>query len=243
MAWLSGWNYRKLVTLSRASGAVTDYQRKLLVRESVGTQVSLLEMDGADESTDLPDTGGAHTWTPAGTAHITTAQSVFGGASAVFDGDSDYISTPYSSDFDFGSGNFSWDFWLMIHLIPGSGYIVPLGINRSGSADYVIFYYDKTANKWIFAAVVNTVMKCSYNWDWAPSTDIWYHVAIVRNGTDLSIYIDGVKQTLTVATAISTNSITPNTQNPFYVGRNGDNNNGYLNGWMDRVRITKGQAL
>lgn len=34
--WLQGWTYRKAVTLSRASGAVTNYQMKLLVGESSG---------------------------------------------------------------------------------------------------------------------------------------------------------------------------------------------------------------
>lgn len=36
MGWLTGWTYRKNITLSRASGAVTDYQMKLLVGESSG---------------------------------------------------------------------------------------------------------------------------------------------------------------------------------------------------------------
>jgi hypothetical protein len=36
MAWLTGYNYRKSVTLSRASGAVSNYQMKLLVGESSG---------------------------------------------------------------------------------------------------------------------------------------------------------------------------------------------------------------
>ena len=36
MAWLEGWSYRKSITLSRASGAVTNYQMKLLVGESSG---------------------------------------------------------------------------------------------------------------------------------------------------------------------------------------------------------------
>ena len=36
MAWLSGWSNRKSITLSRASGAVTNYQMKLLVGESSG---------------------------------------------------------------------------------------------------------------------------------------------------------------------------------------------------------------
>ena len=31
MAWLTGWKYRKSITLSRASGAVTNDQMKLLL--------------------------------------------------------------------------------------------------------------------------------------------------------------------------------------------------------------------
>jgi hypothetical protein len=36
MSVLSGWSYRKSITLSRASGAVTNYQMKLLIGESSG---------------------------------------------------------------------------------------------------------------------------------------------------------------------------------------------------------------
>jgi predicted GH43/DUF377 family glycosyl hydrolase len=36
MAWLTGWTYRKPITLSHASGALTSYQMKLLVGESSG---------------------------------------------------------------------------------------------------------------------------------------------------------------------------------------------------------------
>jgi hypothetical protein len=36
MGWLSGWKYRKSITLSRVSGSVTNYQMKLLVGESAG---------------------------------------------------------------------------------------------------------------------------------------------------------------------------------------------------------------
>lgn len=38
MSWLTGWNYRKSITISRASGAVTNYQMKILVGESSGAK-------------------------------------------------------------------------------------------------------------------------------------------------------------------------------------------------------------
>jgi hypothetical protein len=36
MAWLTGWNYRKSIVVKRASGAVSNYQMKLLLGESSG---------------------------------------------------------------------------------------------------------------------------------------------------------------------------------------------------------------
>jgi len=51
MAFLSGWLYRKPVTLSRASGAVTNYQMKLFVGESAASFDPKTDaFTGADES-------------------------------------------------------------------------------------------------------------------------------------------------------------------------------------------------
>jgi YD repeat-containing protein len=44
--WLEGWAYRKSFTLSRASGAVTNYQMKLLVGESSGAVGYNVHCDG-----------------------------------------------------------------------------------------------------------------------------------------------------------------------------------------------------
>ena len=44
--WLDGWDYRKSITLSRASGAVTNYQMKVLVGESSGATGEDVDCDG-----------------------------------------------------------------------------------------------------------------------------------------------------------------------------------------------------
>lgn len=51
MAWLTGWAYRKEVTLSRASGAVTDYQMKVLIGESSGAVGEDIDCGGHCAST------------------------------------------------------------------------------------------------------------------------------------------------------------------------------------------------
>ena len=54
MGWLDGYAYRKLITLSRASGAVSNYQMKLLVGESSGATGENVDC-GAKCQTDFDD--------------------------------------------------------------------------------------------------------------------------------------------------------------------------------------------
>lgn len=48
--WLTGWKYRKPFTLSRASGAVTNYQMKLIVAESYGAIGAGVDANGCASS-------------------------------------------------------------------------------------------------------------------------------------------------------------------------------------------------
>jgi YD repeat-containing protein len=70
--------------------------------------VVMLHMNGADGSTTFIDDSNK-IWTAAGDAQIDTAQSMFGGASAYFDGSGDYLSTPDSEDFNLGNEDFTID--------------------------------------------------------------------------------------------------------------------------------------
>lgn len=49
--WMDGWSYRKWLTVSRASGAVTNYQMKLLVGESSGATGENVDCGGKCLST------------------------------------------------------------------------------------------------------------------------------------------------------------------------------------------------
>ncbi|HPC33867.1 MAG TPA: hypothetical protein PL061_13005, partial [Syntrophales bacterium] len=51
-------------------------------------------------------------WTFYGNAQIDTAQKPFGTGSLLLDGSGDYIGTVDSPDFDFGTGDFTIDFWV-----------------------------------------------------------------------------------------------------------------------------------
>jgi hypothetical protein len=175
-----------------------------------------------------------------GNAQISTAQSKFGGGSMLFDGNGDALFVPPSQNPNFGSGNFTIEFWIYYNSLTGFQTIISNGytttvtngwVVQTGNGDGKINFYRLVApsNAFLIAA------------DAGPSisTGVWYHIAIVRNGTTTTIYRDGTS----VGSATDTTEYTATAAN-FYVGGGSNTgfNNYYLNGYIDDLRITKGFA-
>jgi len=206
--------------------------------------VLLLHCNGVDASTTFTDSSGGgvgspHTVTAVADAQIDTAQKVFGTGSALFDGTGDYLSIPNSEDQNFGTGNFTIDFWVRYSSI--TGYQGFFGKAISGT-DY-LYAYKSDTHKLVFVAYKTGVgSSATYVMTSAWSglaIDTWYHVVYVRNGTSFLIFIDGVSQTLTETIAIGTNDV-GNPNKPMLVGC--DDGGDYHYGWIDEFRISKGIA-
>jgi hypothetical protein len=203
----------------------------------------LLHMDGADASTTFTDSSQfGVSVTANGNAQVDTAQSKFGGASGLFDGTGDYLSWSHSSQFDLGTSAFTIDFWVRFNSTSGTQAFYAARNNDAGTQkDFVGIYKDAT--NLVFLAAQNAVNVANYSKNWSPSTGVWYHIAIVRNGTSLLMFIDGVEQAPTASTAISTNSLSPTFGTPTQtVARYGDFDGFYVNGWIDEFRFSKGIA-
>jgi hypothetical protein len=193
--------------------------------------ILLTHFGGADGSTTFTDETGK-TITANGNAQIDTAQSKLGGSSGLFDGTGDYLSTPDSADWAFGTGDFTIDFW--VRFSSTSGVQVIIGqyidaanfwdINYESPSIQIRFYPGPTAN---------------YYASWAPSINTWYHIAWERTTTTAKLFIDGVSQSLSEGTAFSTNDVT-DLAAPLYIGSRATS--AYFNGWLDELRISKGIA-
>jgi hypothetical protein len=66
----------------------------------------------------------------------------------------------------------------------------------------------------------------------------WHHVAVVRTGDILRMFINGVQEGGDVAKS----GAMDNSTGALSVGRWGEANSQYWNGWIDEVRISKGIA-
>lgn len=205
----------------------------------------LLHGDGTNGSTTITDSStGGKTVTVYGNAQISTAQSKFGGASILLDGSGDYLSLASSADFNFGSGDFTWECWLRRHAVVDATYAdtlwcsavnpvgLAIGINPTG---HIGISADSTAG-----GAWDIHKGCDPGDPYgtaALSLDTWYHVAICRSGSNWYGFVDGaLDQSFTSSATISDGG------GGYFVGHWHEGNTRYLNGNIEELRITKGVA-
>jgi hypothetical protein len=193
----------------------------------------LLHMDGADTSQDFIDSS-ANSWTvtAVNTAQIDTDQSVFGGASAIFDGDSDYVTIPDNAILTFADSDWTVDF--RVRFASTSGTQVLTGKVAASNLEWKIYIDSNLLN---VSYSTNGSSWTNRTFAWSYSADTWYHVAVVRNGDDLKAFIDGTQIGSTAVisgTLFDGNAVVS-------VGAQ-STNEFYTNGWIDEYRMLVGLA-
>ena len=200
--------------------------------------VLAMHMDGVNNSTTFTDLKGK-TVTPVGNAKISTTQSKFGGASAYFDGNGDYLSIPHSADFDLSSGDFTIETWLNCQT-NNSDYMSIYSKRASVSVNSPIGIFI-APNRYLYVAIINNSNSTILNYLHNTQFNIgeFYHIAVVRNSNSFKIFINGVQ----VYSNTSSATLLYNTNNVEIGGQSVTNE--YLrwfNGYLDDLRITKGVA-
>ena len=192
----------------------------------------LMHCDGANGSTTFVDETGK-TVTASGGAAISTAQSKFGGASAYFDGAGDWITVPYSADFDFGPGDVTVECWLHPTAIPSVAADIATTNGASNGWGLRIGPDLRPRFIWSIGGTSSEAYAAS-----AIPLNAWSHIAGVRAGSNTYIFINGQLSGTTPCGTGAQNV----TNAPLTIGRNNTNASWYYTGYIDEVRITKGFA-
>lgn len=192
--------------------------------------------DGANGATAYTDPiAGAYTFYDA--AQLSTSAKKFGTASLFLNGTGDYVTLADSASWNFGSGDFTIDFWIRWSDASGSQWIYS---QRPDGSNFVDIYSDGSS-LW-FMSYSGGVAKANYTTDnLSLSGGEWYHFAVVRNGSNVYIFKNGVSRSLTTTTAIGANSL-PDLAATLCIGRPGNTNSYYLLAWVDEFRVSKGIA-
>lgn len=192
---------------------------------------SVLHFPGADGSVVFTDDIG-HVWTKVNSAQIDTAQSRFGGSSGLFaQATADYIYADGSSDFAFGNGDFTVEFFVRVPLV---GTMV---IYDSRPASVTGAYLCIFLNAGIPRVHVNAADVISGST--VLVVNQWYHIAVTRSGTSTKLFVNGYQEGATW----TDNTVYLNPANRPVLGSNGNNPgvSGFT-GHIDEFRISKGVA-
>jgi len=188
----------------------------------------LLHMDGTDASTYFEDDNGSRAMigvTANGNAQVDTAQSKFGGASALFDGTGDALNISSNSIFNFGTSDYTVECWIRSSSLAATRLIADMGQYTQNTRP--VFYVTTDGKINIYTAATGAVSSAGST----ITTNTWYHVALVRYSGTTTIYVDGVSK---ASTATSYNM---STTAYFNVGAENVTTNSW-NGHIDEFRVS-----
>ena len=195
---------------------VNNSQTKLLITGSGTTFTDSSAGGGGKTITRVADT----TWST--TVKSPAVKAVY------FDGNQDYISIADSNDWNYGTGDFTIDFWFYNTRGLG-GYNVIYEQIAGGEYNQI---FTGTDNKMVFYS--NGVMTT------LNSTTVfsasWNHISWCRNGTDCRVYVNNVSETyVTSSASFSDFAAALTISKPSATDA--------ILGYIKNFRITKGEAL
>lgn len=182
----------------------------------------LMHMDGANNGTMFVDSSAAmRAMTAVADAKTVTSNKKFGTAAAIFDGTLDAITGLSSSDFAFGTGDFTIEMWIYINSWTSDAVFFKIDVSSG-----VQFGREGSTNNWGIAA---NMIAWNIKATSLPSAGAWHHVAVARASGTTRIFLDGA----VVASGADTTNYA---QGACTIG------GGNFNGLIDEVRISKGIA-
>ena len=182
-----------------------------------------------------------------GNAQISTTQSKFGGSSIYVDGTGDALVSPYSVNYQLGTGNFTIEMWFYIAANSDQD----AGGNRNatmiesrdvaGTSDgmFVIIQGNATTTGTGISFGIRTGgTTYSYAYTGSFSQTTWQHLAVVRSGTTCTTYLNGTSVASNSSFGYDIQSVSN-----MYIGSSPITGfTRVFNGYLQGLRITKGYA-
>ena len=173
-----------------------------------------------------------------GQVNRSLAQSKYNTGSIYFDGSGDYIRIENNELYNFGLGDFTIEWWWYLTTSFTSSRGPCIG---QGSTTGWYIYRDLTTNPNAMSICLIGSNKTSgsiYSTTVTPSTDTWQHWAVVRSGTTVTWYCDGVECGSTTDIVIDVRS----NYNAMFIGLASHISSYMPASYIDDLRITRGKA-
>ena len=163
-----------------------------------------------------------------------SSASPFTSSSVLFDGTGDYLTIADNAALQMGSGNFTIEYWWYPNSI--AGYQTPYDKGYTGAGGLLLQTGNGDGRTIVYASGSAVVTSNT-----ALIANSWTHMALVRNGTNLTLYQNGI------SVGSVTNSTNFNNANTAGLGGNatGASFAGQypINGYISNLRSVKGTAV
>lgn len=165
-----------------------------------------------------------------------------GRGSAYFDGTGDYLTVPYSTTaFDWWTSDYTIEAWVYPTSFTGWSYLDGANIkptligNKAVSTTEHYWGFGLNTSGNVYFAYYNGSSQGAGTSSTA-TLNAWNHIAFVKSGTSLVLYLNGVGTSIG---SFSGNSLS-GTGQPLTIGVG---NSAYINGYVSNLRIVKGTAV
>ena len=204
------------------------------------TTVLYIKGDEIASSTSIKDSSfSGKTITANGNARTAGGGKI--GNAMSFDGTGDYLSVADNTDFEFGSGDFSVDTWIKLNDVTNEQYFMGYWSNSTVADRQFGLRLATGGTLFGFGMASDGVGGFLINetYPWSPSVGRWYHIAVIRSGSTVKVFINGVQVGSTTVSGSMYSGSTQATR----IGGDFVDSPRPLNGYLDELRIIKGAAL
>jgi hypothetical protein len=237
---------KKIFFSNPVNSTTSNEEETVATDEYFSNVVLLIQSETSDGSTTFNDSSNiSNNVGVNGDVKHNTSVSKFGSSSIYFDGLGDFLNITDNNDLDFGTGDFTVEYWGYLNQVKNNGSSMRVRnvfVDKNG-------YY---SGSWLSGygscgADVENVLLWHSSGCIESNTDIlslntWHHIAINRNGTNLSMYVDGIR------IASGSNSVDySSADEEIVIGAPANpairpSVNRDLDGHMEEIRLTKGIA-
>jgi hypothetical protein len=143
----------------------------------------LLHFDGENYSTTITDDGDTgHSPSANGYARVYTGDVQFGSGSLIVTETGSYVSVADHADWNFGSSEFTIEAWINFYDSTAVTGIAPLIYQADATTgDHIMVWQDHVLGELRLLVTDSSGAKqVNIAGDWSPSSDTWYHVAVIR---------------------------------------------------------------
>ena len=151
------------------------------------------------------------------------------GWSNYFDGSGDRLTIADNTALRFGTGDFTVEFWMYADRT--NAYMRPIGTGSTEGGTWSIILNNDATFTLAFATSGVFSSAISY------SANIWQHIAIIRSGSTVSCFVNGVRQQTT------TSSYDLNAAASTFIGYSDAASSQVFLGHISNVRLVKGTAV